>query len=138
MAGAPRGLLRQPAENEMSAFMFRHLFGKLRQLTVEECQFKRAFHALKSNRYIITAVEQLNLYSCVISKTGLHDSSRCMAGHSKWQNIKHTKQSKDAVRANLFTKLSQHIKLAVTGKKSHNLKIKKVNILNISTSLPKP
>ncbi|XP_030384447.1 uncharacterized protein LOC115631750 [Scaptodrosophila lebanonensis] len=36
-----------------------------------------------------------------------------MAGHSKWQNIKHIKAQKDGVRAALFTKLSRQIRLAI-------------------------
>lgn len=38
---------------------------------------------------------------------------RSMAGHSKWQNIKHIKQAKDAARANTFSKLSRQMKVAV-------------------------
>ncbi|KAG5888305.1 hypothetical protein JTB14_022193 [Gonioctena quinquepunctata] len=35
------------------------------------------------------------------------------AGHSKWQNIRHTKGEKDAQRGRLFTKLGQQMKVAV-------------------------
>lgn len=37
------------------------------------------------------------------------------AGHSKWQNIKHTKGEKDAQRADTFTKLGRYMKVAVAG-----------------------
>lgn len=35
-----------------------------------------------------------------------------MAGHSKWANIKHTKEAKDAKRGKLFSKLSKEISIA--------------------------
>ncbi|XP_060521925.1 translational activator of cytochrome c oxidase 1 [Cylas formicarius] len=35
------------------------------------------------------------------------------AGHSKWQNIRHTKGAKDAERATMFTKLSRQMKVAI-------------------------
>lgn len=35
------------------------------------------------------------------------------AGHSKWQNIRHTKQSKDSARSQLFNKLCMNIRKAV-------------------------
>lgn len=38
------------------------------------------------------------------------------AGHSKWQNIKHTKEEKDQQRARLFTQLCQRIKVAIQGR----------------------
>lgn len=43
---------------------------------------------------------------------------RTMAGHSKWQNIKHIKEAKDAEKANTFSKLSRQIKVAVQMGKS--------------------
>ncbi|XP_018569002.1 translational activator of cytochrome c oxidase 1 [Anoplophora glabripennis] len=36
-----------------------------------------------------------------------------LAGHSKWQNIRHIKGAKDAERSQLFTKLSRQMKVAV-------------------------
>ncbi|XP_013786906.1 uncharacterized protein LOC106470872 [Limulus polyphemus] len=42
-----------------------------------------------------------------------HALKRGMAGHSKWQNIRHIKGSKDATRAKLFDKLSRLIRQAV-------------------------
>ncbi|XP_050298138.1 translational activator of cytochrome c oxidase 1 [Anthonomus grandis grandis] len=36
------------------------------------------------------------------------------AGHSKWANIKHIKEAKDAERSAIFAKLSRQIKVAVT------------------------
>ncbi|XP_018025175.2 probable transcriptional regulatory protein FMG_0893 [Hyalella azteca] len=35
------------------------------------------------------------------------------AGHSKWQNIKHTKESKDLQRSRLFSKITMSIRLAL-------------------------
>jgi len=40
-------------------------------------------------------------------------TSKRLAGHSKWANIKHTKELKDNQRGRMFTKLSQQIKVAV-------------------------
>lgn len=45
------------------------------------------------------------------------------AGHSKWANIRHIKGAKDAERANLFTKISRQIKVAVQGKQIFNCTI---------------
>ena len=36
-----------------------------------------------------------------------------MAGHSKWNNIKRRKESQDAKKAKIFTKLSKEIYAAV-------------------------
>jgi len=36
-----------------------------------------------------------------------------MAGHSKWNNIKHKKGKEDAKRAKIFTKLGRYIMVAV-------------------------
>merc|ERR1719219_2586813 len=36
-----------------------------------------------------------------------------MAGHSKWQNIKHTKESADQAKSMMFSKMSHEIKRAV-------------------------
>lgn len=45
---------------------------------------------------------------CVITR-------RTMAGHSKWQNIRHTKTAKDLQKAAIFSKIAVKIKLAVRG-----------------------
>lgn len=37
------------------------------------------------------------------------------AGHSKWQNIKHTKAAKDAAKSMIFLRLSRQIRLAIAG-----------------------
>ncbi|GAB6033395.1 Translational activator of mitochondrially encoded cytochrome c oxidase I [Chamberlinius hualienensis] len=47
---------------------------------------------------------------------------RGMAGHSKWANIKHTKEAKDLARSQVFTKLARIIKVAISAGKSANPK----------------
>lgn len=42
---------------------------------------------------------------------------RGMAGHSKWQNIRHIKGAKDKEKSHLSTKFAQRLRLAVKGKK---------------------
>jgi len=44
---------------------------------------------------------------------GLFDQRRCMAGHSKWMNIKHTKGAKDGQKATAISKQSALIRLAI-------------------------
>ena len=39
----------------------------------------------------------------------------CLAGHSKWQNIKHTKMAKDQEKSNLYAKFAYLIRAAVKG-----------------------
>ena len=38
------------------------------------------------------------------------------AGHSKWQNIAHTKGANDMARSKLFSRMSMQIKTAIKGK----------------------
>ena len=42
--------------------------------------------------------------------------SRCMAGHSQWQNRRHVKGDKDAQRALLIERLMNNIRTAVRGR----------------------
>lgn len=44
----------------------------------------------------------------------LHQTAILGAGHSKWQNIKHTKLSKDQAKSNLYNRLITKIKFALT------------------------
>lgn len=37
------------------------------------------------------------------------------AGHSKWQNIRHTKALKDTQRSQLYSQLGQRMKVAIQG-----------------------
>lgn len=46
-------------------------------------------------------------------KTTIFQESRRYAGHSKWQNIKHTKQEQDAARSLLFRSILSKIKAVV-------------------------
>ncbi|HIH2762884.1 MAG TPA: YebC/PmpR family DNA-binding transcriptional regulator [Candidatus Azoamicus sp.] len=51
-----------------------------------------------------------------------------MAGHSKWSNIKHRKQSNDLKKSKLFSKLANDIRTSVSDSKSDinsNFKLKK-------------
>ena len=41
---------------------------------------------------------------------------RCMAGHAKWQNVKHIKSEKDRAKSILFNKYIRLISAAVRGK----------------------
>ncbi|XP_076241305.1 translational activator of cytochrome c oxidase 1 [Calliopsis andreniformis] len=47
-------------------------------------------------------------------KNILFQETRRYAGHSKWQNIKHTKETQDAARAALFRSLTNKMKIAIT------------------------
>jgi len=40
---------------------------------------------------------------------------RCMAGHSKWANIKHIKGAKDAEKSTNIQRISRQIRLAIRG-----------------------
>lgn len=46
---------------------------------------------------------------------GIHWTSACNAGHSKWANIRHIKALKDGQKSLQFIKLSRQIRLAVQG-----------------------
>lgn len=46
----------------------------------------------------------------------IHQASTLLAGHSKWQNIRHVKALNDGRKAVLFIKLARQIRLAVQGK----------------------
>lgn len=53
-----------------------------------------------------------------------------LAGHSKWQNIRHIKGAKDAERSQLFSKLSRQMKVAVQGtKKNQNICLKNLGFI---------
>lgn len=41
--------------------------------------------------------------------------ARCMAGHSKWQNIKHIKAAKDAQKQAVANQVVNRIKVAIRG-----------------------
>ncbi|XP_017151400.2 probable transcriptional regulatory protein MMOB1910 [Drosophila miranda] len=41
------------------------------------------------------------------------NSVRCMAGHSKWANIKHTKAKNDEFKSALFAKIARQLRLAI-------------------------
>ena len=41
---------------------------------------------------------------------------RCMAGHSKWANIKHNKAAQDAIKSRTASKVSMLIRIAIKGK----------------------
>lgn len=43
------------------------------------------------------------------------------AGHSKWQNIRHTKALKDLEKSALFSRIGQKIKVAITGMRGFNV-----------------
>lgn len=54
------------------------------------------------------------LFYC-IHKNFIINQTRKYAGHSKWQNIKHTKQEQDAARARLFKSIISKMMIAVKG-----------------------
>ncbi|KAJ8957932.1 hypothetical protein NQ318_001929 [Aromia moschata] len=60
---------------------------------------------LKNFAYSILKLGENHLNSHLLKKR--------YAGHSKWQNIRHIKEAKDSQRAELFTKLSRQMKVAV-------------------------
>ena len=57
----------------------------------------------------------------------LLQETRRYAGHSKWQNIKHTKQEQDAARASLFRSLTNKMRIAISesgsAEPSQNIKL---------------
>src|SRR5688572_21795021 len=68
------------------------------------------------------------------------DDERCMAGHSKWKNIKHYKAATDAKRGVLFTKLIREIMMAAKlggGDPSANARLRLAIDAGRSKSLPK-
>ncbi|KAG5365450.1 putative transcriptional regulatory protein [Yarrowia sp. C11] len=47
-----------------------------------------------------------------VTSRAFSTSSRCLKGHSKWQNIRHTKAKQDAIKGNLATKFGNQIATA--------------------------
>lgn len=60
------------------------------------------------NQIFRTCVFNRNIYKSF-------EISKRFAGHSKWQNIKHTKAENDSARAILFLRLRNMIREAVSG-----------------------
>lgn len=63
-----------------------------------------------------------------------------MAGHSKWSNIKHRKQSNDLKKSKLFSKLANDIRTSVSDSKSDinsNFKLKKAVDKALSNNMSK-
>ncbi|RZF37104.1 hypothetical protein LSTR_LSTR013800 [Laodelphax striatellus] len=50
----------------------------------------------------------------------LQNTPKRFAGHSKWQNIRHTKQANDQARSLLFMRLGQRIKIAIAENGNNN------------------
>lgn len=59
-----------------------------------------------------------NFTKFYIRKTAveLFRQDKRFAGHSKWQNIRHIKQEKDAERSAIFKSLATRMKIAIAGK----------------------
>lgn len=60
------------------------------------------------NQIFRTCVFNRNIYKSF-------EISKRFAGHSKWQNIRHTKAENDSARATLFLRLRNMIREAVLG-----------------------
>ncbi len=63
-----------------------------------------------------------------------------MAGHSKWSNIKHKKQSNDLKKSKLFSKLANDIRISVGNSKldiNSNFKLKKAIDKALSNNMSK-
>ena len=89
--------------------------------TFHECQKTRnsvqsiRFSALACTRYI-----QNNTYPCfkICQHKKVSLEQRRLAGHSKWQNIRHIKAAKDEARARRTTKLVMGLRIAIKGTQS--------------------
>lgn len=55
--------------------------------------------------------------------TGMLAFSRHMAGHSKWNNIKHIKGAKDAERAVIYNRLCNRMKAVIRGRRFCDLSL---------------
>ena len=53
----------------------------------------------------------------------LTECNKRFKGHSKWQNIRHTKADKDREKSLLFSQIVRQMKLAVLGNKNYKYTI---------------
>lgn len=70
------------------------------------------------NRAIV-CLQNANLFKAITSNpsrihsNNLFTSSTRLAGHSKWQNIRHTKAAKDQEKSTLFSNLQKKLRMAI-------------------------
>lgn len=60
-------------------------------------------------------LKSLDLIITTVAKRLIHTSATNLKGHSKWQNIKHTKTANDQQRAQMIAKQMRILRLASIG-----------------------
>ena len=67
--------------------------------------------AVERRRFLMSDEKTISPFNSISSVRG-------MAGHSKWQNIRHIKGAKDKEKSNMSMKFAHRINLAVKGKRT--------------------